>query len=278
MSAQDAGEGMGHGPWAFAGKVAIVTGAASLIGVETVISLLASGAKVVACDVEANAHFLDALQGGDALVVMSGDIADEEFLVRAVQAAVEHFGGIDFLVTAAVSFADPALDASWTDWRRIMDVNVISVARLISLTAPQMRQQGGGAVVIVSSISGHRSQPNRILYPTTKAALLGLSRNSAQALAPDGIRVNAVLPGWTWSRNIERRYGTRERADAFAAEFQYLGRMAEPREIAEAICFLLSDRATFITGAELNVDGGYLGAGPEANGQALVKVPVIWSP
>ena len=141
-----------------------------------------------------------------------------------------------------------------------------------------MRALGGGSVVIVSSISGRRSQPNRVLYPTTKAALLGLSRNAAQALAGDGIRVNAVLPGWTWSRNIERRYGSRERADDFASEFQYLGRMAEPSEIADAICFLLSDRATFITGAELNVDGGYLGAGPEANGQASAKVPVIWSP
>lgn len=278
MSEQDAVESMRHGPSAFAGKVAVVTGAASLIGVETVTGLLAAGARVVACDLEANAHHLQALQAGEALVAMGGDVADEEFLGRVVQEAAARFGGIDFVVTAAAIFADPALDATWADWHRIMDVNVISVARLISLAAPHMRVRGGGAVVIVSSISGHRSQPNRVLYPTTKAALLGLSRNCAQALAPDGIRVNAVLPGWTWSRNIERRYGSRERADAFAAEFQYLGRMAEPREIADAICFLLSDQATFITGAELNVDGGYLGAGPEANGQAQVKVPVIWSP
>jgi NAD(P)-dependent dehydrogenase (short-subunit alcohol dehydrogenase family) len=135
---------------------------------------------------------------------------------------------------------------------------------------------GGGSVVIISSISGRRSQPNRLLYPTSKAALLGLSRNAAQTLAADRIRVNAVLPGWTWSRNIERRYGSRERADACAAEFQYMGRLADPEEIADAILFLLSDRASFITGAELNVDGGYLGAGPEANGQVFSKVPVTW--
>lgn len=262
----------------FAGKVVLLTGAASLIGVETVHQLLDGGAQVVACDTEANAHHLSEIDGGDRLLVIPGDVADDDYVTRVVDTAVSTFGGVDMLVTAAAIFADPGVNATQEDWRRIMDVNVISVARLVNLSAPHMKARGGGAVVIVSSISGHRSQPGRVLYPTTKAALLGLARNSAQALAPDRIRVNALLPGWTWSRNIERRYGTRERADAFAAEFQYWGRMADPKEIADGIIFLLSDRASFITGAELNVDGGYLGAGPEATGQAMEKVPVIWSP
>lgn len=263
---------------AFAGKVVIITGAASLIGVETIRQLLDSGANVVACDTEANAHHLTDLGWGEHVVVLPGDVADDAYLVDVVDTAVAKFGGVDMLVTAAAIFADPGVLATQEDWRRILDVNVVSVARLINLCAPHMKNRGGGSVVIVSSISGYRSQPGRVLYPTTKAALLGLSRNSAQALAPDRIRVNAVLPGWTWSRNIERRYGTRERADAFAAEFQYMGRMANPEEIADAIYFLLSDKASFVTGAELNVDGGYLGAGPEATGQAMEKVPVIWSP
>jgi len=263
---------------AFTGKVVIITGAASLIGVETIRQLLESGASVVACDTEANAHHLTDLGWGENLVVLPGDVADDAYLVDVVDTAVAKFGGVDMLVTAAAIFADPGVLADQEDWRRILDVNVVSVARLINLCAPHVKTRGGGSVVIVSSISGYRSQPGRVLYPTTKAALLGLSRNSAQALAPDRIRVNAVLPGWTWSRNIERRYGTRERADALAAEFQYMGRMANPEEIADAIYFLLSDKASFVTGAELNVDGGYLGAGPEATGQAMEKVPVIWSP
>ena len=265
-------------PNAFQGRVAIVTGAASLIGVEIVRSLVAEGAQVVACDTESNAHHMVALAETGSVQIAPGNVTDDAYLTEVVSMAARTYGGVDFLVTAAASFADPGVEASWDDWRAIMDINVISVARLIGLVAPQMRVRGAGAIVIVSSISGRRSQPNRVLYPTTKAALLGLSRNAAQALAKDGIRVNAVLPGWTWSRNIERRYGSRERADAFAAEFQYLGRMADPREISDAVCFLLSDRASFIVGAELNVDGGYLGAGPEANGQAYEKVPVIWSP
>lgn len=262
----------------FRGRVVIVTGAASLMGVETVRQLLDSGACVVACDSEANAHHLTDLAVGDRLHVRGGDVADEDYLRSVVDSARATFGGVDSLVTAAASFADPGVGASWDDWRGVLDVNVISVARLMALSVESMRERGGGSIVIVSSISGRRSQPNRLLYPTSKAALLGMARNAAQSLAKDRIRVNAVLPGWTWSRNIERRYGTRERADAFAAEFQYLGRLAEPREIADAIVFLLSDRASFITGAELNVDGGYLGAGPEALGQAMEKVPVVWTP
>lgn len=261
-------------PADFLDRVAIVTGASSLIGIETVRGLLSGGASVVASCTPRNAHFVDELASEGPLVVVPGDLRDESYLQALVSNARERFGGVDALVANAAIFSDPGVDASWQDWHAILDVNLISVARLLSLSVPSMRDRGRGSVVIVSSCSGRRSQVGRILYPTSKAAELGLSRNAAQALAVDGIRVNAVLPGWTWSRAHGTMFESRERADEFASEFQYLGRMAEPNEVAEGILFLLSERASFITGAELNIDGGYLGAGPEANGQAFVKVPV----
>ncbi len=132
--------------------------------------------------------------------------------------------------------------------------------------------------MIIASVSAKHSQPDRLVYPVTKSALLGVTRNSAQLLAGRSIRVNSVSPGWTWSRNIERRYGTRERADSVAAEFQALGRLANPDEIADAVLYLLSDRASFVTGADLAVDGGYSAMSPEALGQAFEKIPVINAP
>jgi NAD(P)-dependent dehydrogenase (short-subunit alcohol dehydrogenase family) len=257
------------------GMVSIVTGAASLIGVATIERLVARGANVVATDLPANADRIEGLGRSSVVRFEGGDLADEAHLRHVVAVAERTFGGIDHLVHVAARFDDPKLAATQDDWRMSFDVNVIAAARLISLARESMVARGGGAVVNVASISGLRAQPDRLVYPVTKAALLGLTRNCAMLLAADGIRVNAVLPGWTWSRNIERRYGSRERADRFAAEFQALGRVASPDEIAEAILFLLSPRSSFTTGAELSVDGGYSAMGPEALGQAFLKVPEI---
>ena len=161
------------------------------------------------------------------------------------------------------------------DWLRALDVNIVSAAILSQKAIPHMMARGGGSMVYVASISGHRAQPNRMVYSVTKAALLMLAKTGATQLAPHNIRVNTVSPGWTWSRNIERRYGSRETADAFAAEFQSLGRMAEPEEIASAIAFLLSSDASFITGTDIAVDGGYTALGPEALGQPQRKFPTV---
>jgi len=258
------------------GRVALVTGASSFIGLATVHLLREHGACVVAADLPAALPALAEVgHASDRVVVTAADVREDADLDHLLATARERFGGVDLLVNGAATFADDRLASDRATWLRSLDTNVVAMARLIDLAAPLMTERGAGAVVNIASISGLRAQPDRVVYPVTKAAVLGLTRNAALALAGQGIRVNAVLPGWTWSRNIERRYGTRQRADACAAEFQALGRLADPAEVAEAILFLLSPRASFITGAELCVDGGYAAMSPEALGQPFQKVPVL---
>ncbi len=261
----------------FAGKVALVTGAASFIGSAIARQLIDAGASVVLGDLDDGVGRGVAESLGPAARFVTADVTDDADLDRMVDTAVGEFGGIDLVVSAAATFDDGQMETARGQWRHAFDVNVIGAAMLIEKAVPHMARRGGGAVVIVASVSAKQSQPNRLVYPVTKTALLGLTRNSAQLLAPRSIRVNAVSPGWTWSRNIERRYGTRRRADSVAAEFQALGRLADPEEIADAVLYLLSDRASFVTGTDLAVDGGYAAMGPEALGQAFEKIPVITS-
>ena len=255
------------------GRVAIVTGGASFIGEAVAGRLTSAGASVVLADLNEVDGAAAADRGGERVHFVATDVTDDAQLDRLVATTVAEFGGLNILVSAAVIFDDERYETSRELWHRAVDINVISAAVLTGKAIPYMR--AGDSVVYVTSISGHASQPNRIVYNVTKAALTMLAKSGAQELAPKGIRVNSVAPGCTWSRNIERRYGTRERADEFAAEFQPLGRMADPGEIADAIEFIVSDRAAFVTGTELAVDGGYGALGPEALGQAYEKVPPL---
>ncbi len=249
--------------------VAVVTGGASLIGLAIASRFVEEGARIVVGD--RNQAARDEVEEviGDAGHYFVGDVTDDGFLDRLVAAAVDDLGRLDIVVNAPAIFDDDGYDTSWELWHQAMDVNMISAARLTGKAARHMPH--GGSIVYLASVSAAVSQPDRMVYNVTKAALLMLAKTGAQALAPRGIRVNAVSPGWTWSRNIEKGYGTREAADAFAAEFQPLGRMADPEEIADAVMFLVSDQASFITGSNLVVDGGYGALGPEALGQAKQK-------
>lgn len=258
------------------GKVAIVTGGASFIGEATAQRLSDAGAAVMLADQNEVDGAAAAARLGDRVQFLATDVTDDSQLDHLVERTVADFGGIDILVSAAAVFDDERYESSRELWSKAIDINVVSAAVLTGKVAPHLRN--GSSVVYVASVSGKASQPRRIVYNVTKAALLMLAKAGAQELAPQGIRVNAVSPGWTWSRNIERRYGSRERADAFAAEFQPLGRMADPEEIADAIQFIVSDRASFVTGSELVVDGGYSALGPEALGQPHEKFHVLPDP
>lgn len=259
----------------FDGKVLVATGGASLIVEALARQFVGNGGRVVLGDLQTD--FAGSLLGelGDSARFVRTDVTSDADLDSLLEAAIDSYGGIDFVVSAHTTFACGQLATTRENWLTSLDVNVASAAMLIEKAVPFLQRRRGSAAVLVTSVSGKSSQPNRIVYPVTKTALLGLNRNMSQALAPLGIRINSVSPGWTWSRNIERRYGTREHADNFAGEFQAIRRMAEPEEIADAICYACSSGATFMTGADIAVDGGYSALGPEALGQPYEKYPVI---
>jgi NAD(P)-dependent dehydrogenase (short-subunit alcohol dehydrogenase family) len=255
------------------GRVAIVTAGASFIGAATGAALAAEGASIILADRDVANGEAAARTIGSAATFVETDVTSDTDLDRLVGAALDRLGRLDIVIGGAAKFEEERLDTSRELWNEVLDVNVTSAAILTSKAAERMGR--GGAIVHIASVSGSRAQPTRVVYNTSKAALLMLVKTAAIQLAPRGIRVNAVSPGWTWSRNIERRYGTRERADALGAEFHALGRMAHPEEIAQACLFLASDRASFVTGAELLVDGGYTAMGPEALGQPFEKIRTI---
>ncbi|HUP54573.1 MAG TPA: SDR family oxidoreductase, partial [Methylomirabilota bacterium] len=220
----------------FDGRVVAITGAASFVGEAIGAELVSAGARVVLGDRDAEHGGAAAERLGDAARFVPTDVSRDADLDRLISSALEDHGRLDGVVGVAADFEDQLLGSTRELWDRVLDANVASAAMLTTKAAAAMTD--GGAIVHIASISGHVSQPAHVVYNVSKAALLMLVKSSAHHLAPRRIRVNAVSPGWMWSRNIERRYGTRERADALAAEFQPLGRMADPEEVAHAVAFL----------------------------------------
>ena len=244
------------------GKVAIVSGGATLIGLRIAAHLAAGVAEVILADINEPAT-LDAA-AGDGVHFVRTDITVDADIDNCIASTVSRFGGIDWLINVACTYLDNGLASTRSEWLHALDVNIVGGAIFAAKVAPHMRRRGGGAIVNLGSISGKVAQPGRLLYPVSKAAILGMTRNLALELAPDRIRVNSVSPGWTWSNAIRQLSNdNRSRADAVAAEFHLIGRLVDPDEVAEAVAFLCSGAAAGITGADIAVDGGYSALGPE---------------
>lgn len=252
----------------FDGKIAVVTGGGSGIGAACVKGFVEAGAQVAILD--RNQAGLDQvmseLDSGAEILACEVDIQDEQAVSDALDRIARKWGQVDHLVNSAASFVAAGKNASVSDWQLSLGVNVIAGARLVGRVAEIM--PSGSSVVNVSSISAHVAQPERWTYNTSKAAIVELTRCQALDLAPRGIRVNVVSPGWIWTPEVSRAAnGDRDLWEPVWGEFHILRRLGEPEEVSGPILFLCSATASFITGAELMVDGGYRALGPEGQGK-----------
>ena len=252
---------------------AIVTGGATLIGQAVVRAFHDAGSCVLVADIDAEGGESLARELGDRVFFSATDIRDDGQIERCVADTVERFGGVDFLVNLACSYVDEGAASGRQDWLESLDVNVVGAAMMAKAVRPHMAANGRGAIVNFTSISAKVAQTGRWLYPVGKAALVQLTRNMAMDLAGDGIRVNSVSPGWTWSKvMVELSGDDRAKTDRVAAPFHLLGRVGNPEEVAQVVLFLCSDDASVVTGADWAADGGYSAMGPEQAEPAIPKL------
>ncbi len=252
-----------------AGKVALVTGAGGGIGEATARLFWEEGASVALVDkdaqaAEAAARGIDA--SGERVLAISADLATEEDAQRAVQLAVERFGGLDTLANVAgVRVWGPITEATTESWDFIVDVNLRAVAYASKFAVLELVKRGGGTIVNVSSANAVQGRSGMAQYDATKAAVLGLTRSMAYDHADQGVRVNAICPGPTLTQyHVRRRAAAKGISlDQAEAEMRAAGaprlplkRQAEPREIAYGILFLACSESSYVTGATLMVDGG----------------------
>ena len=239
-------------------KVALVTGAARGIGLATAKRFLADGWFVALLDIDDGnlQSTVAALAKPDSTLAITCDVSDPAAVAHAFEQIAKRFGRLDALVNnAGIAIFKPILDVTYEDWSRVLAVNLTGPFLCTQAAAPAMRDSGGGAIVNITSISGLRASTLRTAYGTSKAGLAHLTKQQAVELASLGIRVNAVAPGPVDTAMAKAVHTPEIRADYH--DHMPLNRYGLESELAEAIFFLCSDRASYITGQVIAVDGGF---------------------
>jgi NAD(P)-dependent dehydrogenase (short-subunit alcohol dehydrogenase family) len=235
------------------GVVAAVTGGGAGIGLAIAEELAARGARVAALD-------LDVSHVPDSLLAVACDVTDRASVDAAVASVVERLGALDVLVNnAGISAVGTVEDISDEDWRRVLDVNVVGMARASAAALPHLRRSEHAAIVNLCSIGALNGLPQRVAYNASKGAVLALTYAMATDHVGEGIRVNCVSPGTVHTGFVDRmlaKFPDPEKEKAALDARQATGRMVSPQEVADAVAYLASPRAGSTTGIALEVDGG----------------------
>lgn len=244
------------------GKVAIVTGATQGLGLDIARRLVSDGAKATLIGRGRDAGAAAAREIGPSAQFVETDVCDDDALDRAIGETITRFGRLDIVVNNACSYDDAGLASTRAQWLRTLNVNLVSAAILVQKAASHMT--AGSVIVNLGSTGGKFGAAGRAVYPASKAAMLQLTRSMAVSLAPSGIRCVSVSPAWTWSPSVEAlSQGDRALADRVAARFHPLGRVGRGEEVAAVVAFLCCADASWVTGVDWPVDGGFTSLGPD---------------
>jgi NAD(P)-dependent dehydrogenase (short-subunit alcohol dehydrogenase family) len=253
---------MTSGDYSLAGKSAVITGAGNGIGRAIALAFAQAEANVACVDIDAKAAEATAAAAANESVkarAVRCDVADEADVEAAAKAILQEFPAIHILVNGAAGY-DPngtVLDLTLSDWSRVFAVNVGGAFLMSRTILPAMIAAGGGSIIHIASQLGSVAAPRRAAYCATKGALIQLAKAMAADHAAQKIRVNALSPGAVETERLVKRFGDMETARRVSGPKHLLQRLGQPEEIARAAVFLASDASSFMTGADLLVDGGY---------------------